>query len=210
MQSDYLWVRNAPVEEGLKIRYDKVDAGTTASTTCTIGPPTPPNDLNRSTGKLVANDRSMGKQYDWELEKFRLSKKPTDRGNKRRGFKNFFRLVKNPLGYIGWKTHRWMNPLPKMVTLGAFLYWSTVVYYWKGISNDHAEVDRMLVNYGKNVEGTSGRMKGYHNRKTFHTPNFPEGMMRTHFFPELVTLNPTWRQNIRKELQLTNNYNVQF
>ena len=53
-------------------------------------------------------------------------------------------------------------------------------------------------------------MKGYHNRKYFHSPNMIEGPMRTHFFPDLVTLNPTWKQNIRKQLQLTNNYNVLF
>lgn len=152
----------------------------------------------------------MGRQYDWELEKYRLSKKPVDKGNKRRGFKNFFRLVKNPLGYIGWKTYRWVNPLPKLLTIGAVLYLGFVLAYWKGISEEYDEIDRVLKNYGKNVEGTSGRMKGYHNRKPFHVPNFPEGPMRTHFFPELVTLNPTWKQNIRKQLQLTNNYNVQF
>lgn len=152
----------------------------------------------------------MGRQYDWELEKYRLSKKPTDRGNKRRGFKNFFRLVKNPLGYIGWKTYRWFTPVPKMLTLGAFLYWGCVLVYWKSISEDYKELDKVLTFYGKNVEGTSGRMKGNHNRKNFHIPSFPEGIMRTHFRSDFVTLNPTWKQNLRKELQLTNNHNVQF
>ena len=93
----------------------------------------------------------MGKQYDWELEKYRLSKKPTDRGNKRRGFKNFFRFVKNPLGYIGWRTQRWMTPMPKMLTLGAVFYWAAIIWYWKGISNDYDEIDQVLMNYGKNV-----------------------------------------------------------
>lgn len=152
----------------------------------------------------------MGRQYDWELEKFRLSKKPTDRGNKRRGFKNFFRLVKNPIGYISWKTLHWFSPLPKLLTITGILYWGAVLYYWKGISNEYAELDEVLMRYGKNVEGTSGRMKGYHNRKNFHVPSFPEGVMRTHFTPDMVTLNPTWKQNIRKQLHLTNNYNVQF
>ena len=140
----------------------------------------------------------MGKQYDWELEKFRANKKTVDKGNKKRSWKNMFRLIKNPFGYIGWKTHRWMNPLPKMVTLAAVFYWVGVLAYWKGISEEYNEVDEVLLNYGKNVEGTSGRMKGYHARKNFHTPNFPEGPMRTHFYPEMVTLNPTWKQNLRK------------
>ena len=125
----------------------------------------------------------MGKQYDWELEKFRLSKKPIDKANKRRGFKNFFRLVKNPFGYISWKTHRWMNPLPKMTTLGFVFFWAGLIYYWKSISNEYKEIDDVLLAYGKNVEGTSGRMKGYHNTKTFHNLNMIEAPMRSHFYP---------------------------
>jgi len=77
----------------------------------------------------------MGKQYDWELEKFRLGKKPVDKGNKRRGFKNFFRFVKNPLGYISWKTYRWFNPPPRLLIYGGLLYWGAVIWYWKQISN---------------------------------------------------------------------------
>lgn len=59
--------------------------------------------------------RSMGKAYDWEMEKFRviiliyifqMQKKYIDRGNKRRFLKNFFRLIKNPIGYIYWKTYK--------------------------------------------------------------------------------------------------------
>ena len=117
------------------------------------------------------------------MEKFRAGKKPIDKGNKKRGFKNFFRLVKHPLGYLGWKSYRWFNPLPKMLTLGAVLYWAGVIYYWKKISLENDELDEVLLHYGKNVEGSSGRMKGYHSRKNFHTPNFPEGIMRTHFYP---------------------------
>ena len=125
----------------------------------------------------------MGKQYDWELEKYRLSKKPIDKANKRRGLKNFFRLVKNPFGYVAWKVHRWVNPVPKLLTFSAILYWGWMVYYWKSISNDYKELDQVLLHYGKNVEGTSGRMKGYHNQKQFHNYTFPEGVMRTHFSP---------------------------
>jgi hypothetical protein len=81
---------------------------------------------------------------------------------------------------------------------GGLLYWGAVIWYWKQISNEYQEIDEVLKNYGKNVEGTSGKMKGYHSQKMFHSPNMIEGPMRTHFFPDLVTLNPTWRQNIRK------------
>ena len=79
----------------------------------------------------------MGKQYDWELEKVRLGKKGIDKANKKRGFKNFFRFVKNPFGYIAWKTYRWVTPSPLMLTYGAILYWASVIYYWKSISNEY-------------------------------------------------------------------------
>jgi hypothetical protein len=152
----------------------------------------------------------MGKQYDWELEKFRLGKKGIDKGNKKRGIKNLARFIKNPIGYIGWKTHRWTFPTPKLLVYGGIAYFFGVLYYWKTISNEYVELDTVLANYGKNVEGTSGRMKGYHSRKPFHQVNMIEGPMRSHFVPDLVTVNPTWKQNIRKELQLTNNHNVVF
>lgn len=45
MQSDYLWVRNAPVEEGLKVRYIFSHAEITASTILTIAQSTVQNDL---------------------------------------------------------------------------------------------------------------------------------------------------------------------
>jgi len=51
--------------------------------------------------------RSLGKTYDWELEKFRLSKKPNDKGNKRRFFRNVFRFVKHPFAYVAWASARW-------------------------------------------------------------------------------------------------------
>ena len=98
--------------------------------------------------------------------------------------------------------------MPKLLTFAAILYVGAMLNYWKGISQEYEEIDQVLLNYGKNVEGTSGRMKGYHNRKQFHRVNTIEGLLYTHFWPSMVTLNPTWRQNIRKELHLLNNHSV--
>lgn len=50
--------------------------------------------------------RSMGRQHDWELEKFRCGKKFPDRGNKKRLIKNIVRFVKNPMGYLYWKSFK--------------------------------------------------------------------------------------------------------
>lgn len=58
-----------------------------------------------SSEKLEMTFRSLGRQYDWDLEKYRLSNKPIDTGNQRRLMKNVARLAKNPLGYTYWKLH---------------------------------------------------------------------------------------------------------
>lgn len=47
--------------------------------------------------------RTMGRQFDWDLEKYRKADKPADKGNKKRFMKNFARFVKNPYGYAYWK-----------------------------------------------------------------------------------------------------------
>ena len=73
MQSDYLWVRNAPVEEGLKVRYIFSHAEITASTILTIAQSTAQNDLRWSTGineKIidlwVSSMTGSYKNSDWE------------------------------------------------------------------------------------------------------------------------------------------------
>lgn len=43
MQADYLWVRHAPVEEGVKVRYSPQHPATTDSSSSTTVPPMPPN-----------------------------------------------------------------------------------------------------------------------------------------------------------------------
>lgn len=48
----------------------------------------------------------MGKQYDWEMERFRLAKKPIDRANKRRLLKTTLRFIKNPYGFTFWRLYR--------------------------------------------------------------------------------------------------------
>ena len=65
MHSDYLWVRNAPVEEGLKVRYFRINAEITDSISCMIVLPMLPKDLSPLIGTKMSNYRSMGKQYDW-------------------------------------------------------------------------------------------------------------------------------------------------
>jgi hypothetical protein len=80
----------------------------------------------------------------------------------------------------------------------------------KAYSSSVDDVDHQLLLYGKNVEGSQGRMKGYHKRTPVATPNFWDALFRSPLTANQIEINPTWRQNIRKELQLTNTHNVEF
>ena len=53
MHSDYLWVRNAPVEEGLKVRYLLMNVEITDSILCMIVLLMLPRDSKPSTGITI-------------------------------------------------------------------------------------------------------------------------------------------------------------
>ena len=76
--------------------------------------------------RIEMSYRSIGRIHDWDMEKYRLGKKPSDKGNRRRFFKNFARFVKNPLGYLFWKNQRKLSNLPFTVTM---IGTSFVVYF---------------------------------------------------------------------------------
>jgi len=59
-------------------------------------------------------------------------------------------------------------------------------------------LDDTLQMYGKNVEGSQGRMKGYHTQKWMRTPNAFDYMMRAPLESKDIIINQTWTQNIRK------------
>lgn len=56
----------------------------------------------------------------------------------------------------------------------------------------------------------SGRYVGYHNTNPLRGPSMLDGLFRNPLTPDQVIVNPTWRQNIRKEIQLTNSNGVSF
>ena len=47
--------------------------------------------------------RSIGRQHDWDLEKFRVGPKPSDKGNRRRMIRNAVRFLKNPYSVAFWR-----------------------------------------------------------------------------------------------------------
>jgi hypothetical protein len=63
---------------------------------------------------------------------------------------------------------------------------------------------------GKNIEGMSGRYIGYHNTKPLRGPSLVDAAFRVPISPREIVLNQTWKQNIRKELHLTNANGVSF
>ena len=197
MASDYLWVRHAPTEEGSKVRthgysylYNRA-----------------PNRIER----LESIYRSIGKTYDWELEKFRLSKKSVDKANKRRMIRNFARFVKSPIAYLFWATSRWVAASqPRVLYIFLAMTWAGALYEWKSNSNKIKDHDHLLMAQGQNVSAMSGREIGYHDTKPLRGPASWGLFFRAPITDDMVIINQTWKQNLRKELQLTNYHNVLF
>jgi len=108
--------------------------------------------------------RSMGRQHDWELEKFRCGKKFPDRGNKKRLVKNIVRFAKNPIAYIYWKTFKLRLAKARMpvTALGIGLILMLVDY--KKQANKNMKAANYSLRMGKNVENTSPDMLGYHEQ----------------------------------------------
>lgn len=100
--------------------------------------------------------------------------------------------------------------MPKTMVVSFIALWGLAIWEMKAYSVSVDRVDQQLTLYGKNVEGSQGRMKGFHKRTPVITPNFWDAFFKSPLHANQIELNPTWRQNIRKELQLTNTYNVQF
>lgn len=139
-----------------------------------------------------------------------MGKKGIDRANKKRGFKNLFRFIKNPYGYAYWRAVKNFPTMPKTMVISFIALWVLGIWQMKAYSVAVDKVDQQLTLYGKNVEGSQGRMKGFHKRTPMITPNFWDSFFRSPLQANQIEINPTWRQNIRKELQLTNSYNVNF
>jgi hypothetical protein len=107
----------------------------------------------------------MGKQYDWEMERFRLGRKMIDRGNKRRFIKNTLRFIKHPAGYFYWKTIRsnWRNMrwLTRRLLTGVLLS----IFWLKAQSYSTQFGNGLLFWSGKNVQGTPNNYLGNYNKR---------------------------------------------
>merc|ERR1740124_1071017 len=99
--------------------------------------------------------RSMGKAHDWELEKFRLMKKPVDRGNKKRFFKNVFRFLKHPMGYMYWKTYKHRQAKGRLIVTCLGIGFASMFVKMKMQSMRNAKKNHFLLRSGKNIEGSA-------------------------------------------------------
>ena len=104
METDNIWIKTHPEQAQLE-------------QTRTFGQHYMYDSVPNSKERVEMSFRSLGRQYDWDLEKYRIGKKSSDKGNKRRFLKNIARMVKNPLGYGHWKSRRFMKN-SNIITIG--------------------------------------------------------------------------------------------
>ena len=150
--------------------------------------------------RIEMSMRSMGKQFDWEMEKYRNSKKPVDRGNKRRLLKNFVRFCKNPFGMTFWKLKGLNGGGRAAVTYFYCMFPALfVLYYFESMHENRK--NQFFVSIGDPMNGNYGSMIGNHDSKRPEPSTFSEGLsfIKTDSYNYVV--NPTYKQNYKKHTQ---------
>ena len=195
MQTDYIWLREHSTAD---------DAAKTRTHGYNYLYYHAPNKRERT--EMIY--RSMGKQYDWDLEKFRNSKKTVDKGNKKRLIKNFFRLVKNPTGYLFWKSYRLRQARGRvifqlMTITFLSMFWKHKIDSWRG-----QQKNNYLLVSGKNVEGAQTTKLGYHDSQ-IGQQYMPLNMAMFHELrSDWITVNPCRDQNYRKYFEKRKLYGI--
>jgi len=152
--------------------------------------------------------RSMGKQYDWELEKFRLAKKFPDRGNKRRLFKNLFRVVKNPFGYFFWKTFKYREGNPRFMATTIGIGLVLMLVHYKQYSAQTAKKQHWVLINGKNIESMEQTMPGFYHQRTM-LQQMPLTQFLYYEIPgQKIVVNPCRDQNYRKYFEMRKKYGL--
>lgn len=149
--------------------------------------------------------RSLGRQFDWDMEKFRNGPKPADRGNRRRFLKNVARFVKNPVGYTYWKSYRVNQRLPLILTLLMTGFLSNI-FFQRRLSNSQHKVDNFL-----HYEGSEAFSNDFvDNAKRPAKLGIPNTAIFKAIYSYPTTsefvLNPVYEQNFRRYFD-RNDYN---
>ncbi|KRX00172.1 hypothetical protein PPERSA_10671 [Pseudocohnilembus persalinus] len=146
--------------------------------------------------------RSIGKQYDFDYEKFRLSKKSIDKGNKRRWFKNVLRLAKHPAGYLYWKTYKFRQAKASLIVTCLGIGFTSMFIKMKMQSMRNAKKNHFLLRSGKNIEGSGPNYLGYHDNQL---PTMSMPLTQWLYHPlagHKIVTNPCRDQNYRKYFEL--------
>ena len=153
--------------------------------------------------RLEMSMRSLGRQYNWEMEKFRNDKKPADRGNRLRIFKNFFRFVKNPLGYTMWKSMRLMKTHRLWLTM---FYVMFPVLFYRGYkeSIQNRAYAGFYVAIGDTINGPKGQKVGFYDQIRPPSFNIYNCGLITVLQPRNYVANPTYKMNYKKHEETLN------
>ena len=196
MQTDYVWLRDhSTADDWVKAR--------------THGQHYLYNHVPNKRERLEMIYRSIGKQNDWELEKFRAAKKFPDRGNKKRLWKNFFRFLKHPIGYYYWKTFTWQRNKPRLIAITMGIGFLSMLISYKQQAWAHNKKMNYLLVSGKNLEGTGLTKPGYSDEK-FALQATPLTQFLYYQIPgNKIIVNPCRDQNYRKYFEMRKKYNIQ-
>lgn len=153
--------------------------------------------------RIEMSYRSLGRQFDWDMEKFRNGPKAADKGNKRRFMKNVARFVKNPVGYVYWKTFRVNQRLPLFLTLISAGFVANMFFH-RRLANNQARVEKAL-----HYEGSETFSSDYVDNS--RRPG-KLGIPNTAIFRAIYSyptasefvINPVYEQNYRKYFDAMN------
>ena len=144
--------------------------------------------------------RSMGKQYDWDLEKYRNAKKPADAGNRRRFIKNVVRFFKNPVGTFYWKSLR-MFVGGRFGLTGFWLIFPAVFLQTYYISMKDNQATNFFVRIGDTINGHPNQKVGHYNSKNPVPLSWAEAFPYSNLSSINYVINPTYKQNYKKHNQ---------
>ena len=146
--------------------------------------------------RIEMSYRSIGKKYDWDLEKYRSNKKPSDKGGRRRLLKNFSKFMKNPTGYLMHRYAKYMLRVRFPVVLFTVMtLWSVNNLIWETRQRDSTE--RYIQSLGGTPEKSSFQFNLHRDGgRGLNTFSFFKVMYNKPRSENLV-VNPTYRQNYR-------------
>ena len=140
--------------------------------------------------------RTIGRNFDWDLEKFRLGRKHSDKGGRRRLLKNASMFLKNPVGYIFWR----IQPRIQHMRTSVFIFFVGTLINFNNLFEDTLAKDRRdeyLQSVGETPEKSHRQLNTQRENKLGVVGNPLYYMLYTRPTYDMVVLNPTYRQNFR-------------